>query len=352
MASPHGPLVTGLLEMFLRANHQRSFSHVRLLKHPVPPWSAAMMYENQAKVVVGVDGSERNQAAVDHAVTSALATRLPLMLVGVVDVGVPDHTEAAAAPGHEWVLLEDIRDRVVAEHPELSVRTLVRFGHPVSALLASVGELDLLVVGKRGMGPARSMRIGTTALRLAARASSPLVVVPPGWRTESHRRGSIVVGVDPGRDDEKSLRMAFLEAMRAGAPLRVVSAVDLRPMLVWDKVLGAPLYRQWEQRSVASLEALVRPFRDEFPEVAVTVVRDHGHAADVLTAHTGDPQLIVLGRDHHDGGPIGLGAVAREVLNLADVPAMVVPVARSKEHAESASDSTAEAAKDLREPAT
>lgn len=313
-----------------------------------------MMSENQAKVVVGVDGSERNQAAVDYAVTSALATSRPLMLVGVVDVGCPDQAGAAAAPGHEWVLLEDIRDRVVAEHPELSVRTLVRFGHPVSALLASVGERDLLVVGKRGMGPSRSMRIGTTALRLAARASSPLVVVPPGWRTGPHRSGCVVVGVDPGRDDEKSLRMAFLEAMRAGAPLRVVSAVDLRPMLVWDKVLGAPLYRQWEQRSVASLEALVRPFRAEFPGVAVTVVRDHGHAADVLTGHTGDPQLIVLGRDHHDGASIGLGAVAREVLNIADMPAMVVPVVRSRDHAESAqaSDSTAGAVKDLREPAT
>jgi nucleotide-binding universal stress UspA family protein len=311
-----------------------------------------MTYEgDQAKVVVGVDGSERNRAAIDYAVTSALATSRPLMLVGVVDLGVPDQPEA---PGHEWLLLEDIRDRVVVEHPQLSVRTLVRFGHPVSALLASVGKRDLLVVGKRGMGPARSMRIGTTALRVAARASSPLVVVPPWWRVGSHHSGTVVVGVDPAADEVRALRMAFEEAMRSGAPLRVVSAVDLRPMLVWDKVLGAPLYRQWEQRSVASLERLVAPFRDEFPGVAVTVVRDHGHAADVLTDYAGDPQLIVLGRDHHDGYSIGLGAVAREVLNVADVPVLVVPVARPKGYDGSAamSDSTAGAAKSLREPAT
>lgn len=307
----------------------------------------AMTYEkDQAKVVVGVDGSERNRAAVDYAVASALATGGPLMLVGVVDVGVPDRREADADAGHEWVLLEDIRDRVVAAHPQLSVRTLVRFGHPVSSLLATVGERDLLVVGKRGMGPLRSMRIGTTALRLAARASSPLVVVPPVWSARPHHPGTIVVGVDPAADDEESLRLAFREAMRSEAPLRVVSAVDLRPMLVWDKVLGAPLYRQWEQRSVAALEELVGPFRDEFPGVAVTVVRDNGHAADVLTDHAGDPQLIVLSRDHHNGASIGLGAVAREVLNGADVPVLVVPVARLNGHGRSApmSDSTAGAA--------
>jgi nucleotide-binding universal stress UspA family protein len=308
---------------------------------------AAMTYEgDQAKVVVGVDGSERNWAAVDYAVASALATSGPLMLVGVVDVGVPDQQEAAATAGHEWVLLEDIRDQVVAAHPQLSVRTLVRFGHPVSALLAAVGERDLLVVGKRGMGPLRSVRVGTTALRLAARASSPLVVVPPVWSARPHHPGTIVVGVDPAADDEESLRLAFREAMRFEAPLRVVSAVDLRPMLVWDKVLGAPLYRQWEQRSVAALEELVGPFREEFPGVAATVVRDNGHAADVLTDHVGDPQLIVLARDHHNGASIGLGAVAREVLNSADVPVLVVPVARLKAHGRSApmSDSTAGAA--------
>ena len=309
---------------------------------------------DRTKVVVGVDGSERNRAAIDYAVTEAEATSRPLLLVGVVDIGVPDQPESTEATGHEWLLLEDIRDSVVAEHPRLDVRTLVRFGHPVSALLASVGEHDLLVVGKRGMGPARSMRIGTTALRLAARASSPLVVVPPWWRVGSHHSSTVVVGVDPAADENVALRMAFLEAMRSGAPLRVVSAVDLRPMLVWDKVLGAPLYRQWEQRSMASLEKLISPFRDEFPGVPVTVVRDHGHAADVLTDYAGDPRLIVLGRVHHDGLSIGLGAVAREVLNVADVPVLVVPVVRPNgpDGSASMSESTAEAVKSLREPAT
>ncbi|WP_328531076.1 universal stress protein [Nocardioides sp. NBC_00368] len=307
---------------------------------------------DRAKVVVGVDGSERNLAAIDYAVSSALTTSRPLMLVGVVDVGVPEQPEAAAAPGHEWVLLEDLRDRLLAEHPRLSVRTLVRFGHPVSALLASIGEDDLLVVGKRGMGPSRSMRIGTTALRLAARASSPMVVVPPAWRAGSRHTGAIVVGVDPAADESESLRLAFLEAVRSQAPLHVVSAVDLRPMLVWDKVLGAPLYRQWEQRSLASLQELVDPFRDEFPGVAVTVVRDHGHAADVLTDRAGDPQLIVLGRDHHNGDSIGLGAVAREVLNIADVPVLVVPVTRSKDRDRSVPMSTTASVPSLREPAT
>jgi nucleotide-binding universal stress UspA family protein len=313
-----------------------------------------MRYEgDQSKVVVGVDGSERNAAAIDYGATSALATDRPLMLVGVVDIGAPDR-DAPGGPGHEWVLLEDIRDRVVAEYPRLSVRTLVRFGHPVSALLATVGEPDLLVVGKRGMGPSRSMRIGTTALRLAARASSPLAVVPPGWRAPLHHSGAIVVGVDPAADEERSLRLAFSEAKRAGAPLRVVSAVDLRPMLVWDKVLGAPLYRQWEQRSAASLEELVGPLRREFPGVEVTVVRDHGHAADVLTDHLGNPQLIVLGRDHHNGYSIGLGAVAREVLNIADVPVLVVPVVRSRDQDRAApmSDATPGETKSLREPAS
>lgn len=286
---------------------------------------------DQGIVVVGVDGSERNQPAIEYAVASALASQRPLMLVSVVSFDPAEPHRAESGPDREWTLLEDIRDRLVEKHPRLRASTSVRFGHPVSSLVSTVGERDLLVVGKRGMGPSRAMRIGSTAIRLAAVAPSLLAVVPPRWQAPTGHPGPVVVGVDSAWDNEKTLRLAFLQALRTGAPLCVVSATDLRPALVWDRARGEPAYRQWERRSAAALAEMIGPLRDQFPDVEVTVADDHGHAADVLTAQARTPQLIVLARRDHHGESTGLGAVAREVLDVAAAPVLVVPVEETAE---------------------
>jgi nucleotide-binding universal stress UspA family protein len=54
---------------------------------------------------------------------------------------------------------------------------------PVRALAEYSEQVDLLVVGSRGYGPAHSLLVGGVSGRLIRRAACPVLVIPP--RTES-----------------------------------------------------------------------------------------------------------------------------------------------------------------------
>lgn len=53
-------------------------------------------------------------------------------------------------------------------------------GDPADALAAASSDLDLLVCGSRGYGPARTLLLGGTSHALVRTAACPVVVVPPG----------------------------------------------------------------------------------------------------------------------------------------------------------------------------
>jgi nucleotide-binding universal stress UspA family protein len=53
-------------------------------------------------------------------------------------------------------------------------------GDPADALAAASADLDLLVCGSRGYGPARTLLLGGTSQALVRKAASPILVVPPG----------------------------------------------------------------------------------------------------------------------------------------------------------------------------
>lgn len=283
--------------------------------------------EPETTVVVGVDGSEHNEAAVDYAAAEAAASGAQLRLVTVVDHNSPLIGEPVPVADHCLRMLEEVRTRIVRAAPDLTMDLRVRHGNPAAALLESAGDRDLLVVGRRGLGALKRLLIGSTSIRAAGRARVPAVVVPAGWHQPAGSARAVVVGVDPDHAHEATLRFAFERAARSGAPVRAVHGVDLDPALA----LGAAVttvsdIRDWEIRSVAAIEAALKPFREEYPEVEVELVKERGRAADLILEHAEDAQLIVLGRRHHGPASWGLGSVAREVLHAAETPVAVVPV--------------------------
>ena len=284
------------------------------LTRPLPPL--------EPRVVVGVDGSEPNRAAVAYAIAEAAASGRPLVPVGAVQH--PVRHQNGAVDGRRWPVLRDVERQAEAAGAGIRTVSLIEFDHPVPALLGYADVEDLLVVGKRGLGGARFL-VGSTAMRVAGRSLGTVVVVPPEWSPAEHLREPVLVGVDPDAHCEPMLRAAFERARRDRVELVVLHAVNLRPVLVWDPTVNAPLVRDGQERSEMDLDEAIKPLRDEYPQVRVTVERDRGRAAGIILARSVGAQLIVLGRPHDARGTWGLGPVAREVIHNAEVPVAVVP---------------------------
>ena len=153
-------------------------------------------------VLVGVDGSPESQAAVEAAVRLFHPGLGRLSLVTVIDSDEPRHSEMEALA---TARLEDQAARVRSLEPAMELFQATRFqpelvvmrGQPAEALaaLALDRDFEVIVIGSRGTGMARSL-LGSVAEALAARCPVPvLVITPPEQVTDQSRTAAHHVSV-------------------------------------------------------------------------------------------------------------------------------------------------------------
>lgn len=140
-------------------------------------------------IVVGVDGSGANDAAVGFAMDEAAVRG-----VGVVGILAksgwlnrepgrrPSLIDAGdAQPEHALIAEEFAGWR--EKYPDVPVHHHVFRGNPVDCLLGYAGHTEpqlrpqMIVVGSRGRGPVTGLLLGSTGHALIARAECPIVVV-------------------------------------------------------------------------------------------------------------------------------------------------------------------------------
>src|SRR3954451_23942752 len=111
------------------------------------------------KIVVGIDGSESSQRALEWAASEARLRGSHLRVVhSWLDVFVDGYftapaiyeREAIEEAGHE--LLEKAIASLPDGSPELSVEGVLVHGQPEVVLLEEAKDADLIVVGSRGRG--------------------------------------------------------------------------------------------------------------------------------------------------------------------------------------------------------
>ena len=135
------------------------------------------------RIVVGIDGSQQSQAALDWAVREAAATNGEVDAVIAFDSGLAwidvgsDYqsriVEHAAAQAREEL------HRVIDElHPAVPVHPLVVEGQAATVLVELAQGAELLVVGTRGRGGFAGLLLGSVSQRCAERSPCPVVVVP------------------------------------------------------------------------------------------------------------------------------------------------------------------------------
>ncbi len=286
--------------------------------------------EDYNTVIVGVDGSKRNQAAVAWARQEALETKSKLGLVAAImnDGTMPmprfsaDYT-VDYAENQTRDMLAAIRSQLPASTAAQDVTTQVSNGKPAHIILLASQTADLVVVGKRGKGAVRRFIVGSTSIAVAGRARVPVVVVPDEWVQTVHASDPIIVGVDGTTRDEAVLEFAFQRARDLAVPLIAVYAWQLPDVYTWSPgdIEG------WSEEASSELDARIRPMADRYTEVELVRLPQMGQAAMTLLDAGNVAQLIVLGRHtspEHRGG-FAFGSTTRGVLHYSTCPVVVIP---------------------------
>lgn len=132
------------------------------------------------RIVVGVDGSNGSDRAVDWAADEARRTGADLdilsswMFAGTssylmpVDLGVPGAAKQAA---------QEAQGRAEQATPGLRARIVTCEDPPVVALIDAAHNADLVVVGSRGLGAFREMLLGSVSTYVAEHAECSVVAV-------------------------------------------------------------------------------------------------------------------------------------------------------------------------------
>ena len=139
-------------------------------------------------VVVGIDGSEQSQHALDWAIKEAALRNAPLTVLAVHQVAGNYWTgrpEVYASDQPEADKMRQAAQDVVQKAIDASGGTgpasvTVRAVSGIAAqeLINASSEADLVVVGSRGGGGFARLWLGSTANQVVSHSSAPVVVIP------------------------------------------------------------------------------------------------------------------------------------------------------------------------------
>jgi nucleotide-binding universal stress UspA family protein len=137
-------------------------------------------------IVVGVDGSDSSQQALEWAVKHSALEHVPLTVLAVHEVAAsawtgnpivypedrPDEEKARQAAQEE---VNKIVGRLDTKPDSVTVRGVS--GSPTNLLIDASKDADLVVVGSRGAGGFPLLRVGSVAAKVVSHAECPVVVV-------------------------------------------------------------------------------------------------------------------------------------------------------------------------------
>lgn len=136
-------------------------------------------------VVVGVDGSEHGDEALEFAAEEAELRGATLRVVCAwqfpssmtMDMGLVAGVFEGFREEAELIVADAVKT-VQERHPSLSCEPRVVEGHAVDVLLHEAQNAKLLVVGTRGRGGIAGLFLGSVSQHVLRQAPCPVTVVP------------------------------------------------------------------------------------------------------------------------------------------------------------------------------
>lgn len=278
------------------------------------------------RVVVGVDGSDGSQLALEWAankedvlgpVVPVAAYHVDTLVDGVGTVSMYDDMIDALRLDAGARILSSIEG-----HEELAERGRVVRGHAGPALVRAAEHQRMLVVGSRGRSALVETLLGSVASYCVKHASVPVAVIPEGTATDRPLE-HLVVGVDGSTNGDAALAWAANHVAPGGKITAVACRVPAPYAL--ELVPPPPLpFGQLEGLVEAAVERAMGSPDEVDTDVAIEVI--DGDPRVVLRDTAEDADLLVVGsRGHRGAAYLLLGSVTTSLVHHPTVPTVVVP---------------------------
>ncbi|HJE60764.1 MAG TPA: universal stress protein [Nocardiopsis listeri] len=294
-----------------------------------------------SKVVVGVDGSDQSQAALEWA--SAEAVRRGVALHIVHALGMPLIVSAYGGPqrfqptnemsGQADAVVTSAKEKAEKLQPSLAVETVTALEEAPLALIRQSHPHDLIVLGSRGLGSLAALFVGSVSVRVAAQAPCPVVVVPSeGGKPATTKLDRVVVGVDDSKNARRALGLAVDLTAETEGELVVVNSWEVP--FPYDPVAMTAagyqpqddIFEKQSEELVAELLADVMDDQREDVNVQVSVVRTQSNPVSALLEASADADAIVVGsRGRGSVRGLLLGSVSQGILHRSKIPVVVLP---------------------------
>ena len=137
------------------------------------------------RIVVGIDGSDHAEVVLRWAARMASLAGAELDVVTVWQPMVLGWMGESAAYGADdprgeaEKSLNALVDKVFGAHRPAGLRVVVQEGDPPHRLVSHAGRALMLVLGSHGRGTLSALVLGSVSAACAARATCPVVIVPP-----------------------------------------------------------------------------------------------------------------------------------------------------------------------------
>jgi nucleotide-binding universal stress UspA family protein len=288
-------------------------------------------------IIVGYDTTSSDHASVSFGAAAARCLDAPVIIVCVYAAAAGRDRLGAGLTDEELLAdaseaLDELKRELQADGIEMEYRALdaanaARSLHET----ANVQRAGLLVVGstrRRGVG---RVLPGSLAERLMHGAPCPIAVVPSGWEP-SARLDTIGVAYVDSKEGRAALHGAHALARRAGATLRVLTAVRAS-FAVYGETEALIGVQPGTDFNALEGELRVRTEGDQRTavetlgaDVAVETDAFVGDPATVLVRVSENLDLLVCGSRGY--GPLRavlLGGVSRRLATEAYCPVIVLP---------------------------
>jgi len=137
------------------------------------------------KILVALDGSEPSKNALNHAVEHSVKWGADLLVISVIPrisplvyARVLEEYGKVIKETHQRLLTE-ARTKINDNHPDLMVETRLEEGRPGDVIVevAKEEDVDLIVLGSRGVGGIRGWVLGSTSRYVVETCTKPILIV-------------------------------------------------------------------------------------------------------------------------------------------------------------------------------
>lgn len=280
-----------------------------------------------SRVLAAIDFSKPARSAFDYALALSQRHRAELVVVQAVP---PDQPFGWHARDRR-ALTAKLRRRAEASNVEFTDR--VQTGDPAEIILLHARSLrpDVIVLGTHQRRGIDRLRLGSISERVVAKATVPVLLVPPGRQRDTIRPFShVAVAVDFGAGTHGAVEHALAMATKAADQITLLHVVAPSSSAVPAHLIGygiaasqAPAVRDAERRLD---ELAVRVKRQTSAAIHTRVLignttTEVSRAVDSIAAN-----LLVVGVPKRNVVSRALfGTTAARVLRVIRVPMLAVP---------------------------